>query len=98
MAFWAYMLRCSDGHYYVGSTDDLEARVAQHEGGWDPASYTFRRRPVSLVWSDAFATRVEAKEAEARIKGWSRAKKDALIAGDWHRISQLARSRAGRDG
>ncbi|HEY0013986.1 MAG TPA: GIY-YIG nuclease family protein [Allosphingosinicella sp.] len=93
MAFYAYMLRCSDGRYYAGSTDDLEARVAQHESGHDTGCYTFKRRPVALVWSDSFSTRIEAKEAERRLKGWSRAKKEALIAGNWDRIKLLARSR-----
>jgi predicted GIY-YIG superfamily endonuclease len=93
MAFYAYLLRCSDGRFYAGSTDDLEARVAQHQAGHDTGCYTFKRRPVILAWSDSFSTRIEAKEAERRLKGWSRAKKQALIAGDWDRIKQLARSR-----
>jgi predicted GIY-YIG superfamily endonuclease len=93
MAFYAYMLRCCDGRYYAGSTDDLEARVAQHRSGHDPGCYTFKRRPLELVWSDSFSTRIEAKEAERRLKGWSRAKKEALIAGDWDRVKLLARSR-----
>jgi predicted GIY-YIG superfamily endonuclease len=92
MAFHAYMLRCSDGHYYVGSTDDLEARIAQHQSGRDPHCYTIKRRPFSLVWTESFVTRIEAKEAEARIKGWSRAKKEALIAGDWDAITLLSRN------
>ncbi|HEX8643970.1 MAG TPA: GIY-YIG nuclease family protein [Allosphingosinicella sp.] len=89
------MLRCSDGHFYAGSTDDLEARVGQHQAGHDAGCYTFKRRPVSLVWSEAFSTRIEAKEAERRLKGWSRAKKEALIAGDWERVSESARNRGG---
>ena len=95
MAFWAYMLRCSDGHYYVGSTDDLERRVAQHQSG-ELMGYTYKRRPIELVWSEAFFTRIEAKEAEQRIKGRSRAKKEALIAHDWVRVSLLAQSQADR--
>ena len=93
MTFWAYMLRCSDGHYYAGSTDDLEQRLAQHAAGTFPHCYTFKRRPVELVWSESFPDRMQAKEAERRIKGWSRAKKEALIAGDWESISALARNR-----
>ncbi|HEY0013868.1 MAG TPA: GIY-YIG nuclease family protein [Allosphingosinicella sp.] len=69
MAFYAYILRCSDGLYYCGSSDDLEQRVAQHQSGHDPSCYTFKRRPVALAWSDSFAARIEAKEAERRIKG-----------------------------
>ncbi|ODU80980.1 GIY-YIG nuclease family protein [Novosphingobium sp. SCN 63-17] len=92
MAFHAYLLRCNDGSYYVGHTDDLETRMAQHQTG-ATGGYTAPRRPVTLVWSETFPTRVEAFAAERRIKGWSRAKKEALIAGDWDRLRMLARSR-----
>lgn len=90
--FWTYMLRCADGSYYVGHTDDLEARMAQHAEG-ALGRYTAKRRPVTLVWSTDFPTRDEAFDAERQLKGWSRAKKEALVAGDWHLVSQLARSR-----
>ncbi len=90
MSFWVYMLRCSDGSYCVGHTDDLERRVAQHQSG-DVAGYTRSRRPVELVWSADCGSREDALTAERQIKGWSRAKKEALIAGDWDRISALGR-------
>jgi len=90
--FYAYMLRCSDGHYYVGHTDDLDARVAQHQVGAIPG-YTEKRRPVTLVWSDRFAERDQAFAAERQIKGWGRAKKEALIRGDWEAIRELAKRR-----
>ncbi len=90
MAFWTYMLRCSDGRYYTGHTDDLERRIAQHQhGGF--CDFTSRRRPVTLVWSQDLATRVEALEAERRIKPWSRAKKEALIRGDWGMVGHFAK-------
>ena len=92
MAFFAYLLRCNDGSYYAGHTDDLDQRIGQHMSG-ALGGYTARRLPVVLVWSDSFATRDEAFAAERMIKGWSRAKKKALIAGDWDRISFLARNR-----
>ena len=98
MAFYAYMLRCSDGRYYVGSTDDLELRVAQHQQGAFPDCYTFKRRPVTLVWSECFPERLQAKEAERQLKGWGRAKKEAVIAADWERISELAQNRQDRSG
>jgi len=90
MAFWVYMLRCSDGSYYTGHTDNLEVRLAQHASG-EVAGWTQTRRPVALVFSDALATREDALAAERRLKGWSRAKKEALIAGDWQRVSALAK-------
>jgi putative endonuclease len=95
VAFWTYMLRCADGRYYVGHTDALEARMAQHEAG-KGSDFTARRRPIALVWCETFSTREEALAAEGQIKGWSRAKKEALIAGDWNRISELAVSREAR--
>ena len=94
MPFWAYMLHCRGGAFYTGQTDDLEHRVAQHRDG-KGASFTAERLPVELVWSQEFGSREEAKAAEARIKGWSRAKKLALIRGDWQRIRTLAKSKDG---
>jgi tRNA/rRNA methyltransferase len=88
--FYAYLLRCSDGSYYAGHTDDLDARVAQHQAGAIPG-YTQKRRPVRLVWSDRFPERDQAFSAERQIKGWTRAKKEALIRGDWEALSALAR-------
>jgi predicted GIY-YIG superfamily endonuclease len=90
MAFYAYLLRCNDGSYYAGHTDDLEHRIAQHVSG-ALGGYTAKRRPIVLVWSDSFQTRDDAFAVERKIKGWSRAKKEALIAGDWELISRLAR-------
>jgi predicted GIY-YIG superfamily endonuclease len=95
MTFWAYLLRCGDGSYYAGHCEDLEQRVAAHQSGRG-SDYTSRRQPVTVLWSEGFVSRIEALEAERRIKGWSRAKKEALIAGDWAGISQLAKSRGTR--
>ena len=92
MAFHAYLLRCSDGSFYAGHTDDLESRIAAHQMGMIPG-YTLARRPLHLVWTESFGTRDEALTAERRIKGWSRAKKQALVDGDWARLSLLARNR-----
>jgi predicted GIY-YIG superfamily endonuclease len=94
MSFWAYMLHCRGGLFYVGQTDDLEARIGQHQSGLLPG-FTRKYAPVMLVWSQEFSSRAEALEAERRIKGWSRAKKLALIRGDWDRISQLAKGKNG---
>ncbi|HEX8261596.1 MAG TPA: TrmJ/YjtD family RNA methyltransferase [Allosphingosinicella sp.] len=90
MDFYAYLLRCSDGHYYVGHTDDLDARVAQHQSGAVPG-YTQKHRPVQLVWADRFPDRDSALAAERQMKGWSRAKKEALIRGDWEALRELAK-------
>jgi len=89
MSFWVYMLRCADASFYVGHTDDLERRIGQHKSGELPG-YTHNRRPVELVFSQEFSTREEALVSERQIKGWSRAKKEALIRGDWKQIQRLA--------
>ena len=94
VAFYAYLLRCNDGSFYAGHTDDLEQRFAQHTSG-ALGGYTAKRLPVVLVWSDSFGTRDEAFAAERKLKGWTRAKKEALIAGDWDLICELARNRQG---
>ena len=92
MAFYTYLLRCSDGSYYAGHTDDIDRRMAEHSTG-ACGGYTAKRMPVTLVWSDSFMTRDDAFAAERQVKGWGRAKKEALVAGDWVLISQLARNR-----
>jgi tRNA/rRNA methyltransferase len=84
------MLRCADGSYYVGHSDDPERRVAEHRAGASPG-YTQTRLPVELVWSETFGSRDEALAAERQLKGWSRAKKEALIRGDWDAVSSLSR-------
>ena len=96
MDFYAYLLRCSDGSYYAGHTDDIDARIAQHQTGAIPG-YTEKRRPVTLVWSERFADRNQAFAAERQIKGWSRAKKEALIRGDFEALRQLASRAVLRD-
>ena len=93
MPFWAYMLHCNAGRFYTGHTDDLERRVAQHKAGHF-ADFTRNYLPVELVWAQEFPTRYEAKTAEVRIKGWSRAKKLALIRGDRDAVSRYARSKS----
>lgn len=94
MPFWTYILHCRGGKFYTGHTDDLERRMSQHQSGL-LAGFTLDHQPVELVWSQEFVTRYEAVTAERQIKGWSRAKKLALIRGDWERISALAKSKGG---
>lgn len=92
MPFWTYMLHCRGGAYYVGHTDDLQRRLDEHDHG-AANGFTKDRLPVTLVWSETFGTRIEAIEMERRLKGWSRAKKMALIRGDWDALSRLSKSR-----
>ena len=92
MSAFVYILRCADGSYYVGSArgDSLDKRMSEHDlrllGG-----YTSTRRPVELVYAEQFHFITDAIAAERRIKGWGRAKKEALIRGDWDRVQWLAK-------
>jgi putative endonuclease len=85
-----YILRCSDGSYYVGTTrGSLERRMAEHDtGAFD--GYTAHRRPVRLVFQQTFERIEEAIAAERQIKGWRRQKKEALIRGDYPALRLLA--------
>ena len=90
MDFYVYILRCADGHYYTGHTDDLDARIAQHQTGSIPG-YTQARLPVELLWADRFPSRDQAFAVERQVKGWSRAKKEALMRGDFAALPELSR-------
>jgi putative endonuclease len=91
---YLYIVRCRDGSFYVGTTrSSLEVRIAQHNAGTFPG-YTESRRPVELVYSEWFERITDAIEAERRLKGWSRAKKQALIRGDFASLQQLAKRRS----
>jgi dihydrofolate reductase len=88
------MLQCADGSYYVGSARySLDRRVGQHQSG-EYSGYTTKRRPVKLVWFADFQSVRDAIAFERQLKGWSRAKKEALIRGDFAEISRLARRRS----
>jgi predicted GIY-YIG superfamily endonuclease len=93
---WTYMLKCGDGSFYVGSTTDLEARLAQHASG-KGAKYTSRRLPVELAWAQEFDNIAHAYALEKQIQGWSRAKRIALIEDRWDIIQAEARSHRHRN-
>ena len=84
------MLRCSDASFYVGVTNNIVYRIGQHEFGHDPKAYTFSRRPFVLVHVSDFMDINQAIRWEKQLKGWTRAKKQALITNDWRRIQELA--------
>jgi putative endonuclease len=97
MGVFVYMLRCADGSYYVGSAtgEDLQPRIDQHNAG-NYKGYTYSRRPVVVVWSDYFDRITDGIAAERQIKGWTRAKKEALIRSDWAALRELAKRRGGQ--
>jgi len=92
MPYYVYILKCADGSYYTGSTDDIAKRFWQHQEGVTPSAYTFSRRPIELVWSEEVATYHEALTHERQIKGWSRAKKEALILNDFAGIHDIVKA------
>jgi putative endonuclease len=93
MRAWLYILKCADGSYYTGSTNNLALRLAQHQTG-EGSAYTRNRLPVELVYAQEFPSEHEAFLCERQVKGWSRAKKEALIRGDFKALVGLSKSRS----
>ena len=89
MAAWVYILKCADHSYYVGCTTDLLKRIGQHQCG-EMGGHTSTRLPVEMVWSAEFDDIYQAISLERRLKRWSRAKKEALIRGDYAALPGLA--------
>jgi putative endonuclease len=90
---YLYILRCADGSYYTGTArQGLERRIAEHNAGAGGA-FTAKRCPVELVFAEYSPMITDAIAIERRIKGWSRAKKEALIRSDWRKLQDLARQR-----
>ena len=90
--FWLYILECRSKTLYLGHTDDLDERMRQHDAG-TADSFTAAKRPLKLLFAQEFESRYEALSMERKLKGWSRAKKLAYIAGDWKAVSGLARGK-----
>ncbi|MBR10568.1 MAG: hypothetical protein CMP48_23155 [Rickettsiales bacterium] len=91
MSYTVYILECSDKSYYVGVTNDIEHRLWEHHSGYNSKSYTFSRRPVKLVFQEHFRDINHAISFEKQIKGWRRAKKEALIKGNWDLLPELSK-------
>ncbi len=88
-----YILRCADDTYYASITSNLEKRLLEHKTGIHRNSYTYTRRPFTLVFYAEFTTPNQAIDAEKQIKKWSRAKKEALIKGEYDKLPNLAKKR-----
>lgn len=86
-----YILECADGCFYTGSTQNIEARLFQHQNG-EGAKFTASRLPVKLVYQEEYERIDEAFSREKQIQGWSRAKKLALIHGDFDQLPALSKS------
>ncbi len=94
---YVYIVNCKDDSYYTGVTNNVEKRVVEHNYGLDKKSYTYSRRPVNLVFSQEFIDPNEAIRFEKQVKGWSRAKKEALIDGNFEKLVKLS-NRKNNDG
>jgi predicted GIY-YIG superfamily endonuclease len=90
---WLYILRCADSSCCIGFTINLVLRIAQHQSG-EGSAYTQGRLPVELVYSQQFPSEHEAFLRERQVKGWSRAKKAALIDGDFEALVRLSKPRS----
>lgn len=88
--YYVYILKCADNSYYVGFSNDPYRRFEEHSSGMDPKSYTFFRRPLTLVYTVGFPDPVEGIAFEKQLKGWSRKKKEALIGGDIFLLKKLS--------
>jgi len=91
--YYVYILKCSDDSFYTGISNNLKRRVEEHRLGNNRKSYTFKRRPLRLVYHLKFNDVLEAIYFEKKIKGWTRAKKMALIKGDFQMLQILAECR-----
>lgn len=94
-SYFVYMVFCFDGTFYVGITNDVERRVAEHNLGINPKCYTLKRRPVLLVHASDFHRVEDAIRWEKQLKGWSHAKKRALVGADWESIQKFAKGKNG---
>jgi putative endonuclease len=90
--YFVYILLCNDKSYYTGVTNNIDRRLEEHQEGENIECYTYKRRPVKLVFQQQFIDVNQAIAFEKQIKGWRRAKKEAIINGEWELLSVLSRT------
>jgi len=88
--YYVYIVRCGDGSYYTGITNNVHRRLAEHNAGLHSTAYTFERRPVTLVYTAHFQYVMDAISWEKHVKRWSHAKKDALISDERNKLPELS--------
>lgn len=88
--FYVYIIQCNDESYYTGITNDINRRIEEHNEGISSDSYTFKRRPVKLVFYETYNDFRIAEQWEKKIKGWSRRKKKALIENNWKKLKEFS--------
>jgi 5-(carboxyamino)imidazole ribonucleotide synthase len=89
-AYYVYIILCSDDSFYIGLTDDLIRRFDEHKTGVNEFCYTFKRRPLILKYYETIPFLKDAIDREKQLKGWTRAKKIALIEGNFHKLQLLS--------
>ena len=92
-SYYVYILKCSDSSYYIGITNDLDRRFKEHKYGKNKDCYTYNRRPLELKFHQEFNDVLQAIYFEKKIKGWTRAKKLALINNDYDMLQILSECR-----
>jgi len=93
LSFYVYILKCADGSFYTGHADNLESRISAHSQRFYKNCYTATRLPVKLVFVEEFGSRIEALQAERKIKKWGQRKKNILIAFGWEGIIKLRKKK-----
>ena len=91
--YYVYILKCSDDSYYTWITNNLEKRIVEHKYGKHIDCYTYKRRPLKVKFDETFNDVLQAIYFEKKIKKWTRAKKEALINGDFDMLQILAECR-----
>ena len=92
-SFYIYILKCKNGSYYVGHTNDPDRRFDEHNKGLAACAYTFSRRPVRMVYLCEFPNRAQAFLIERKVKQWTRKKKEALIEGHLNLLVELSKKK-----
>jgi putative endonuclease len=92
---WMYILKCVDDSYYVGSTKNLDLRIAQHQSG-KGSRYTSGRLPVELVYGEEYDRVADAYAREKQVQNWGRAKRETLINGEVESLPPLAKKKFGK--
>jgi putative endonuclease len=88
--YYVYILKCSDNSYYTGVTNDIERRLNEHNLGLNKESYTYKRRPLDLVFCTEFNDINQAIAFEKQVKGWSKKKKESIIKDRWEDLKKLS--------
>jgi putative endonuclease len=89
MPWYVYILFCDQKIYYVGSTNDVKRRLLEHQTKL--SNFTHKISDIKLVYKEMLANKEKALARETQIKGWSIAKKEALINGKIELLKQLSR-------